>query len=147
MNVGQDQWQINTHACTHVEQCKRDNANFHLCMQMQVNTFSLSLCRRIHIHILEQMVSIRWGMHTKKCLCLTGIPWRLSLRCGMLFLSWDSGVLAWLPEGWSSARQRTDFSPLGIWLPWLLLQAPNRGCETCSLQSVSVHVFIYESTF
>lgn len=65
------------------------------------------------------MVSIQWGMHAEKCLCLTGIPWRLSLRCGMLFLSWDSRVLAWLPEGWSLARQRTDFSPLGIQLLWL----------------------------
>lgn len=71
------------------------------------------------IHTLQQMVSIQWGMHTEKCLCLTGIPWRLSLRWGMLFLSWDSGVLAWLPERWSSARQRTDFSALGIWLSWL----------------------------
>lgn len=75
--------------------------------------------RSIHIHTSYQMVSVWWGMHTEKCLHLTRIPWRLSLRCGMLFLSWDSGVLAWLPEGWSSARQRRDFSPLGIWLPWL----------------------------
>lgn len=77
------------------------------------------ICRRIHIHTLHQMVSIQWGMHAEKCLRLTGIPWRLSLRWGMLFLSWDSRVWAWLPEGWSSARQHTDFSPLGIWLPWL----------------------------
>lgn len=77
------------------------------------------LWKRIHIHTLHQMVSIQCGMHAEKCLCLRGIPWRLSLRWGMLFLSWDSRVLAWLPERWSSARQCTDFSPLGIWLPWL----------------------------
>lgn len=54
-----------------------------------------SLCGprgRIRIHELRQMVSIRWGMHAAKCLHLTGIPWRLSLRCGMLFLSWDCRV-------------------------------------------------------
>lgn len=82
--------------------------------------------QRFQIHTLHQMVSIGWGMQAEKCLCLTGIPWRLSLRCGMLFLSWDSRVLAWLPEGWSSARQ--------IFLPSVfgchgsqLLQAQNRG--------------------
>lgn len=77
-----------------------------MCAQRQINVpLAVWICRRIHIHTLHQMVSIQWGMHAEKCLCLTGIPWRLSLRCGMLFLSWDSRVLAWLPEGWCSARQ------------------------------------------
>lgn len=72
------------------------------------------------IHAQQQMVSMRWGMlRWENASILTGIPWRPSLRCGMLFLSWDWRVWAWMPEGWSSARRRTDFSPLRAWLPWL----------------------------
>lgn len=68
----------------------------------------------------QQMVSMRWGMLRWENACiLTGIPWRPSLRCGMLFLSWDWRVWARMPEGWSSARRRTDFSPLRARLPWL----------------------------
>lgn len=68
----------------------------------------------------QQMVSMRWGMlRWENASILTGIPWRPSLRCGMLFLSWDWRVWAWMPERWSSARRRTDFSPLRARLPWL----------------------------
>lgn len=37
------------------------------------------LCVRIWRRALtsHQMVSIQWGMHAEKCLCLTGIPWGL----------------------------------------------------------------------
>lgn len=77
-------------------------------------------CRRIRIREQQQMVSMRWGMlRCENASILTGIPWRPSLRCGMLFLSWDWRVWAWMPEGWSSARRRTDFSPLRARLPWL----------------------------
>lgn len=99
-------------------------------------------CRRIHIHTLQQMVLIQWGMHAEKCLCLTWIPWRLSLRCGMLFLSWDLRVWARLPEQWSSACQHADFSPLCIWLPWLSAATfPNSRWEMFLFQYVHVCVW------
>lgn len=79
---------------------------------------ALWTCRRICEQ--QQMVSMRWGMlRWENASILTGIPWRPSLRCGMLFLSWDWRVWAWMPEGWSSARRRADFSPLRAPLPWL----------------------------
>lgn len=99
-------------------------------------------CRRIHTHTLQQMVLIQWGMYAEKCLCLTQIPWRLSLRCGMLFLSWDLRVWARLPERWSSACQRADFSPLCIWLPWLSAATyPNSRWEMFLFQYVHVCVW------
>ncbi len=84
---------MNTHV--HIRYiCIKDTMRTSTCVQKdkEMPPLAARTCRRIHIHTLHQMVSIRWGMHAEKCLCLTGIPWRLSLRCGMLFLSWDSRV-------------------------------------------------------
>lgn len=110
---------------------------------VQKDLLAVWTCRRIHIHTLHQMVSLRWGMHAEKCLCWTGIHRRLSLRCGMLFLSWDSRVFAWLPEGWSPARQHTDFSPLGIWLPWVPAPTgPKQRMRNMRVSSVRVSVHV-----
>lgn len=93
-----------------------------------------------HSHITTDGFHTR-GMHDEKCLCLTWIPWRLSLRCGMLFLSWDLRVWARLPERWSLACQRADFSPLCIWLPWLSAATyPNSRWEMFLFQYVHVCV-------
>lgn len=121
-------------------QRKTDNVNVCMCPK-SFSLTALDLQLNLHSHVTPHgFNTMRYARREMPRFNRNSFR-TISLQWGMLFLSCYSWVLAWLPEGWSSARQ--------IFLPSVfgchgseLLQTQNRGWETCSFQCVCVCVWL-----